>query len=327
MSDQILEQAADWLFRLHDAPNDPGLRRALDAWIAADPRHAEAWRAAEKSWVGTGLVAPVFVAPALIAKQPAGRAAKPQPATIRFPSRRRPRLAGLAMAAGLAALALLSALPDGPLGGLKADHRTGTAQTLPVDLADGSRMTLDAGAAASARFDVNGRAVDLYAGEAFFAVTPDPARPFVVRGGDLTVTVTGTAFNVALTKTAATVSVAEGSVAVAYRGGKERLSPGQSLLIDRPTGAVRRRAVDPADVAAWRGKRLVAGDQPFASVVETIGRHYAGFILTTGDVLDNKRVTGVYDLSDPERALQALVGPYGGAVRRITPYLLVVSPP
>ena len=48
MSDQILEQAADWLFRLHDAPNDPGLRRALDAWIAADPRHAEAWRAAER---------------------------------------------------------------------------------------------------------------------------------------------------------------------------------------------------------------------------------------------------------------------------------------
>lgn len=318
MSDQILEQAADWLFRLNDAPDDPDLRRALDAWIAADPRHAIAWRAAKRTWAGSGLVAPVFVA-----EQPAA----PRAATIRFPKHRRPRLAGLAMAAGLAGLALLSALPMGPFGRLKADHRAGTAQTLPVDLTDGSRITLDAAAAVAIRFDGDARAVDLLEGEAFFAVTPDPTRPFVVRNGDLTVTVTGTAFNVALTTAAVTVSVAEGGVAVAYRGREERLSPGQSLLIDRPSGDVRRRAVDPADVAAWRGKRLVAGDQPFASVVESISRHYAGFILTTGDALDSKRVTGVYDLSDPERALRALVGPYGGAVRRITPYLLVVSPP
>ena len=38
-----------------------------------------------------------------------------------------------------------------------------------------------------------------------------------------------------------------------------------------------------------------------------------------------QRVTGVYDLADPDRALQALVQPFGGRVRSVSPVLRVLS--
>jgi transmembrane sensor len=36
-------------------------------------------------------------------------------------------------------------------------------------------------------------------------------------------------------------------------------------------------------------------------------------------------VTGLYDLSDPDRALEALVQPFGGKMHRISPYLRVLA--
>lgn len=315
ISDHILEQASDWLFRLRDCPSDARLRRELDAWIAADPSHERAWRIAHRAWAATGAVTPAFVAPL----QSAAAKIVPIPLT-RKP--RRVRRAAMAMAAGLAALTLLPAVELR----LRADHLTGTGETQAVTLADGSQITLDADSAINSTMTADRRTVSLLRGEAFFQVTADKSRPFVVHGPDVTITVTGTAFDVLFTEKTSSVAVAGGSVTVAHAGAEAQLTPGQRLVIDRASGASQIRAVDPADVGAWREGRMVVGDMPLSSAVESIRRHYFGFVVLNDAALADARVTGVYDLSDPERALRALVGPYGGTVRRMTPYLLVVSP-
>lgn len=311
--DSILEQAADWLFRLHAEPDDPETRNGLDAWIAADPRHARAWAVAGRAWAGTGAIGPVLTA------EPAAPLVVPlRPRVARS---RRWRVAGMALAAGIAALALMPFVQIR----LTADHWTGAAELREVTLADGSRVVLAGDSAMDSRLDGDRRTVSLLEGEAFFRVAHDRARPFVVRVPGATITVTGTAFDVDVTGNTVAVAVAEGSVSVAHAAGEESLTPGGSLLIDRGTGTVHRRAIDPADVAAWRGGRLVVADRPLESVIDTIRRNHSGAILVTGGGLDDRRVTGVYDLTDPARALRALVGPYGGTVRAVTPWLLVVS--
>ncbi len=308
--DPILEQASDWLFRTQEAPDDPRLRAALEAWIAGDPRHAQAWTAARRAWAVAGMTTPVLVGTTPAAAAPPPRAAA-----------RRRRVAVLALAAGIAALALLPGLSQR----LQSDHRTATAETRALALADGSRLTLAADSAVATAFSDGVRGVALLSGAAHFEVEPDRARPFVVSGGDVTVTVTGTAFDVAFTERTAAVEVAEGSVTVAHGGTETRLKAGQGAIVDRSSGEIRRVAVDPLDVGAWRHGRLVVGDRMLSTVVDAIRRHHPGVILLSDHALAEKRVTGVYDLSDPERALRALVGPYGGTVRRLTPYLLVVS--
>ena len=241
--DTILEQAADWLFRLHAEPGDPETRSGLDAWIAADPRHARAWAVAGLAWAGTGAIGPVVTA--------ASTAVAVVPLRPRAARRRRWRVAGMALAAGIAALALLPSLQIR----LAADHWTGAAELREIALSDGSRVVLAGDSAIDSRLDGARRTVSLLEGEAFFQVAHDRARPFVVSVPGATITVTGTAFDVDVTGRSVAVAVAEGSVSVAHAAGEERLTPGGSVTIDRGTGDVRRRAIDPADVAAWRGGR------------------------------------------------------------------------
>jgi transmembrane sensor len=303
----ILEQAADHMLRFNEAGGEPGSWRIIQAWRAADPRHEAAWTLARATWAEVGTAAPARLAVR----------ASPPPV-------RRPWIIGLAAAAVVAMLAFLPAWEIWL--SLRADVSTGTSESRVVALADGSRIVLGAETALNTDLSAGLRSVSLLSGEAFFQVAHDGGRPFVVHGSGVTVTVTGTAFDVSVGDGAVLITVAEGSVRVAHGGTEDLLTPGQGLSVDTTSGAAARRSVDPSDVASWRGGRLIVGDRPLAEVLETLRRHHRGLILLAGRDLARRRVTGVYDLSDPERALRALVGPYGATVHRLTPLVLVVSP-
>src|SRR5690606_29177130 len=126
------------------------------------------------------------------------------------------------------------------------------------------------------------------------------------------------------------VSVREGTVEVEgpWRPGAApvRLRRGERLAFDRRSVALRRTSIDPEAVAAWRHGRLAVMDAPLAEVVELLDRYQRGSILLVGEALGERRVTGVFDLDDPHRALRALLAPYDGEVRSLTPFLLVASP-
>ena len=47
-------------------------------------------------------------------------------------------------------------------------------------------------------------------------------------------------------------------------------------------------------------------------------------MLTDGRLAD-RRITGAYNLADPEDALRGMARVHGAKVRRLTPWLLVVS--
>jgi transmembrane sensor len=171
--------------------------------------------------------------------------------------------------------------------------------------------------------------VTLLRGEAFFQVARDPARPFTVQAETLIVTVTGTAFDVGFTDRSYAVTVASGAVRVEHAGAagtrEVALSPGQRLVIDRRTDDAIQTAVAAKDIAPWRTGRLVVEDAALPDVVDAIRRYHRGAVLVMSRSLRKRRVTGVYDLSDPARALRALVGPYGGVIREVPPYLITMS--
>ncbi|WP_231711579.1 FecR family protein [Xanthobacter dioxanivorans] len=173
------------------------------------------------------------------------------------------------------------------------------------------------------------RHVTLLSGEAFFEVTPDASRPFVVAAGGVDVTVLGTAFNVALSADTTAVELAHGSVRVApgQAGGQPgaTLTPGETVVVDRGTGAMQKETIALDDIAAWRNGQIFVNDATIGSVVERLRRYHRAWISLPDAALAAQRVTGLYDLRDPDRALRALVQPYGGQVHEISPYLRVVS--
>jgi transmembrane sensor len=301
--DPVLETAMDWLLRVHDAPSDPLLRAQLEAWIAADPLHAQAWDRARRSWQKLGDVgAPV-------------------------PSR---RLAvhriGIATAAAALAACLVLLLFPSLLLRLQADHVTAAAELRRVALEDGSAVQLAPSSAIAVRYTATGRRVSLVAGEAFFEVTANPDRPFLVAAGGIETKVIGTAFDVRVAPDAVTVAVAAGSVGV--RDGRQldtQLGAGDRVVVDRASGRLIRDRMKPDDVAAWRDGRLFVADATIAQVVDEIRRFHPGWIVIADDRLAQQRITGLYDLRHPGDALRAVVQPAGGKVRTVTPLLHILS--
>ena len=62
-----------------------------------------------------------------------------------------------------------------------------------------------------------------------------------------------------------------------------------------------------------------------AAAVADLARYYSGTILITDSALATRRVTGVYGLADPEASLRDIARAIGADVRRISPWLLVLS--
>ncbi|WP_421999600.1 FecR family protein [Reyranella sp.] len=325
-ADPLMREAIDWLIRLAEAPADAALRAAAEAWRGATPEHALAWKRAEKAWAWLGDPVPDRVAPGRDAA-----AVLPLPPTA--PRRRRSAAGRRWQAGGIAAIAaalLVLWLPS-LLPGLRADVATATAELREVVLEDGSTVTLAPQTALDVRFTESRREVALLAGEAFFSVTADRNRPFVVRAAGLAVRVTGTEFDVRLLGDALDVGVKHGSVEVEAAAttatAAVRLGPGDRLTVDRRSGTARRGSVPPEDVGSWREHRLFVEQATVAEVVEVLRRYRSGWIVLADDGLARRQVAGLYDLRDPDQALRILVGPFGGRVREVTPLLRIVSGP
>lgn len=320
--DPLIEEATDWLLRLEEESGDAGLRAAAEAWRQADPAHARAWVHAERAW---RLLATRKPQPALPPRAPPATAPASRLARVPAPARW-----AAAVAAALVALFAVLYLPPA-LTRLQADFATETAELRQITLEDGTVIHLAPLTALDVRFTADRRSVTLLAGEAFFKVVPDRARPFEVQARELSVTVVGTAFDVRISDVTLSVGVQQGVVEArsgfAASPPPARLGPGDRFVVDRRNGYVRRTRVPPEEVASWRDHKLFVEGATVAEVVDELRRYRSGWIVFAGGGLADQRITGLYDLQDPDAALRILVGPLGGRVREVTPLLQVISGP
>lgn len=228
ISSRLFETAGEWVVAGRDPAWSPAQQAELDAWLAADPAHRDAFDRLSGTWAQLAeLPRPDLASDA---SRAAGRHRHPLRLLLRhlraprrllpWPGRGRP-FPWLAPALGLAALVVAGffAWPLRYLApGLSLDLATGHQETRVVDLFDGSRINLNVGSRLDIAYRRDARHVSLEAGEAFFEIAADPGRPFVVDLGPSRITVTGTAFNVKVSATTAEIQVLEGRVRVETPG-------------------------------------------------------------------------------------------------------------
>jgi transmembrane sensor len=301
-NDSALEQAADWQLRLQE---EPLARPEFERWLNADPAHPQAWSKMQQLWGALGELAPI------------AEAAPVQP-VARLKARR--WWPAVAAAAGIAAIAVLVA-PQASLA-LRADYQTGIGETREVHLPDGSSVTL-APDSAMAVANNNPRQVELLRGQAYFQVAPDPQHPFTAQAGQLSVRVLGTAFDLDLQPASAEVALEHGQVQAENTKAalSERLAPGQRLKLNWPSGTVERSQLAPQQVAAWRSGSLFVENQSVADIVAHLQRYTPGWIIVPDASLNQRRITGLFDLSNPDRALQALATSLGVKTYQATPWV------
>ena len=328
----LFEEAADWLLTLENVSEGSPTLDEFGVWLSSSQDHRRAWNRVNQTWnmlsAGKALQErdgrdACSAVASRRAISGAGKARRPAFAA----ARRRPYRTAAALGLAMAVIAMVWLVAPTVLIKIRADHLTAAGEIERVRLADGSMIDLGGSSAISADVNARQRTVTLLAGEAFFDVTADAARPFVVDVRGLELRVLGTAFDVKVTSSGTTVALLHGSVEVDPAGGDtaRTLKPGEMLRMDHDTGAVTAGEIYPEDIGAWREGRVFLDDVTVGAVVETIQRYHKAWISIPDRGLAARKVSGLFDLRDPDAALTALVRPFGGKVRSLTPFVRVIT--
>jgi transmembrane sensor len=273
--EETTRMAALWWTQLRDPDPSPDLLERWGAWMAAAPGNARIF--AQLNALG-GLAA--NAAP----DQRQQLIDEFAPRSMRMRARHRP-LAAFA-AAAVIAVALLGGwwMLRGGLDHSPSRHyASAVAEDRNIQLPDGTAVQLGAASTLTSRYARDRRDVDLRAGEAFFTVTHDRRRPFVVTAGPLHIEDLGTAFNVRRTGQRVSVTVTEGRVRLSPAAGAPRgadmpsgrldLVAGQRAEYDPASGALSVSEVALEHAATWRQHRLEFVNEPLSTVLANVNRY------------------------------------------------------
>lgn len=303
--DDLWNEAMALLLSWQSTPDDENTRNAVRTFCAQSPEHRAAWDEAKRVFLLTGA--------ASAARGPAKRGVT-----------RRQAVAGLAglVVAGTAAV-------EGPAlwRWIAADRRTGTAEISRSQLPDGSWLTLGPDSAVDIAFTTSERRLRLVSGMAF-CETAEEARPFICEAPGISISAKSAIFELRSIDGRKTVGVENGGVTVRATdrpAGGETLSAGDWLSLGPAQDQMQRGRRDPNEMAAWRRNQHIAEEEPVGSVVAEIARWKPGRVLIPETSLAAAPVSGLYDLSNPDAALAAVVAPYGGRVRTFSPWLTIIT--
>nr|WP_276570071.1 FecR domain-containing protein [Rhodovibrio salinarum] len=192
---------------------------------------------------------------------------------------------------------------------LQADYATDVSELRQIELPDTSRLVLDGATAVNTTFTGDTRRLRLLDGRFYTQVAPDADRPFTVDAGGLRMTALGTAFTVTRAGDRTSLVVEEHAVRVVlqdhpgttartvHRGEKLVYTSGKSMRVTQ---------ADLANVAAWRERLLVFRSKPLSAVISDLRRHISERIWVLDPALAELRVTGLIDLTHPDRAVRRL---------------------
>ncbi|QRM56133.1 FecR family protein [Sinorhizobium sp. BG8] len=303
------EQALAWFVRMQSGDATDADRAGHAAWMAQSAENRAAYARLTSLWTDLdGVTDRRTQAICLPARSTRGMG-------------RRAFLVGGAAALGVAGLVAGAGLPDFWL----SDYATGTGQQQSIALSDGSTVGLDADTAIAVEFTDSSRRISLLHGRAFFDVAKND-RPFVVEAANGTTTALGTRFVVHQWFDMVTVSVEESAVSVmAPNRTIASLHVGQNVSYGEDgLGAV--GGIDVELVSAWRRGKLIFEDRPLRQVIADVNRYRSGTIRITDSRLLNLRVSGIFDIRNPDGVLDAIAEALPVRVTRLTDFLVLVRP-
>lgn len=289
-------EADRWSLRLGQGPLTADEARLFNQWMAANPKHEQAFQVAQalrhemphvknlgvyREWMRPSLYESLVGRLHLIVQK-----LTKQPSQPRY---RWSALGGLAAVTTVAfALVLLNSNDlDGPTVSFVEiglpPVETQIAEVKDLTLPDGSIITIGAASSVSVAYTENERRVILKDGEAFFDVKKDKDRPFIVVAQNTLVRVLGTKFNVSLGADVIDVAVSEGRVEVIRPDAgrtqiresdvKHVLTAGQKVSTPKRGRVEPVQTIKVEDVASWRRGELVWADTQLRDIVADLNRY------------------------------------------------------
>jgi transmembrane sensor len=339
-SEQIEATAAAWFAKREGGNWSAADQAELDTWLDRATAHriafiriAATWeRAGRLAALGAGVppgtipqrdawgIAPIGQAdssakatdelpidalePAISSSRSQGSVARPT-RVVGFNKRLGALAAGLIVASAATAIWYIS-MPHGTA------YSTQIGALASVPLSDGSHVTLNTDSRIHVSFSAGERVVKLDQGEAFFEVSKDRSRPFVVDTGNKRVTAVGTQFSVRRDGTEIRVLVTDGRVridrqdvpsglgATQVAAGSQARTKGNSVLLDQP------EPTQLEQILSWRTGYLVFHETPLAEAIAEFNRYSSRKIVIDDPTLASLHIGGRFRSTDAEAFLWLL---------------------
>ncbi|RPD39965.1 FecR family protein [Chitinophaga barathri] len=182
-----------------------------------------------------------------------------------------------------------------------------------IVLPDSSRVYLNTGSTLRYQqgFTQEERAVEL-SGEAFFEVTHDRERPFMVKAGDASTLVYGTAFNVQAypTEGHVAISLKRGKIGIrnkdAAAPGEKILAPGQLWLYNKGIRQPEIISIPPGQVGGWMNGSLSFYNTPVKDVFIQLERKFGVRFSYTAGIQTENTFTAFFPNASLEQVLSHL---------------------
>lgn len=269
--------------------------------------------------------------------QPAVQASNNAPKSMMLSFRRLLRVAAIFIAGAIVAASLTFVVLQQRGTSAYNEVHTPRGSRTTLNLPDGSKIWLNAGSTLRypQTFSDKSREVFLE-GEAFFKVSKDKNRKFLVRTNSLTVKVFGTSFNVKSYPDENTVetTLVEGSISI-YKSstngkkiGKEiKMEPNQQMVFykkpsnitPQQTASIKTRnlparkpklvltkKINTKPFTSWKEGQLIINSQPLARLAITLERRYDVIIHFVDDDIKQYRFTGTIENETIEQVMAAI---------------------
>jgi len=337
---QISAEAVDWWLRLRETTAAERDRQGFSEWLLLSPAHVAEYLQVACSWslLNVGTEGDFSVDALVKAAKEHHESDNVVPLPGRFGGHS--VLAGSGPGRGLSGRARRVALVASLVLGIGLAltylswHSTMNFQTVVGEqrsftLQDGSIVFLNTDSRVRVRWLPAERRIDLIRGEARFKVAKDALRPFTVATDTAAVRAVGTVFNVRAEPQSTQVAVLEGQVDVTVATAKDvavsmqasaregsagvpspalprvRLAAGERAAVT--SEGIQTNIGPPIEsVMAWTERRLVFRDQPLDAVLREFNRYRMQPLVLDDPALAALRISGVFDLSDPESLIAYL---------------------
>jgi transmembrane sensor len=336
---QIAAEAVDWFLQFQEKSAEPD-RQSFSEWLLRSPAHVEEYLRVSCAWFLVHVDAEGDLeAAALVA------AAKTHHETdnvVALPSRlgRGSTPAGSESGRAFSGRKWRTALVASLVLGIALwvtylswqspmTFQTVVGEQSSFTLQDGSVVFLNTNSKVRVGWLPAERHFELLRGEARFKVAKDASRPFTVATTTAAVRALGTVFNVRAEPLSTQVAVLEGQVEVTVAlprepaaGARTAANEGSAAVQSPPVERVRLAAGERAavtrrgiqtntgppneSVTAWTERRLVFRDQSLDAVIREFNRYRMHPLVLDDPALAALRISGVFDLSDPESLIAYL---------------------
>lgn len=308
--EDVLEEAILWMVRLHSGYADEQAIQGCLHWRQRHPLHEAAWQALQRNESTLGSLAGMSGVPGGVARETLELVQNQQ-----LGRRRLLQVLGTGLIVGSMGWRSQDAVRR-----WAADYSTAVGERRTLTLADGTRLQLNTNSAVDVVFTDSQRLIKLVQGEIYIETGADEGSPggrrsFWVQTRQARLQALGTAFAVRQEDASTQLAVEHSKVAIHLPAQQQVVAAGEQYSINAE--GWRKLSTGEMDASAWTRGQLVARSMPMQTLVAELARYHRGWLVCAPQVAGLK-VSGVFQLGDIDRALDALETSMPVRIERVT---------